>query len=567
VEVGLSVSLSLPPGKAAAIALDGGAARRQASDRRPLVVRARSEVRVQLDDDVQLLASAGDPELRAEADALAAAWADRAEPLLAAAGASDIDALAQQIERAQQRRREADAANREAADLEARAAEKRERGAELERSQARAEALRAALGTADPEVLAKELAALGAGWEAQLGRRIAEAEREQRRQRDAQGSQAAALERLAARAAGAARERELACAARATALGELGLEPALDSGRLARELALLERELGAACRALAEEQSVFRAELGAAEQARDSALTALQRAREAEQAQLGLSRDARERELSLEAQLREREKHFDPASLPAAEAEAARARAELADLPELPQVSAEALEQSRAELERECAQLERLLAELRRAEGALGQVGGEVVAQRESQTRDALERARNAERELEREYDAYQLLAQTLRSVENEEGAHLGRALSDPVSERFQRLTQGRYGRIGLDAELGLEGIHIAGQARAYRELSEGTQEQLATIFRLCVAEQLGAALLLDDHLAQTHRDRIEWFRQALREASERIQILVLTARPEDYLDEEEMEAPIDPASHTRAIDLERVIQRASYAR
>ena len=567
VEVGLSVSLSLPPGRAAAIALDGGAACRQAADKRPLVARARSEVRVQLDDDVQLLATAGDPELRAEADALAAAWADRAEPLLAAAGVSDIDALAQHAEQAQLRQREAEAASREATELEARATEKRERGAELERSQARAEALRGALGAADPEVLAKELAALGAGWEAQLGRRIAEAEREQRRQKDAQGSQAASLERLAARAAGAERERELAAAALAAALGELGLVPAPDGAQLGRELAVLERELGEASRALAEEQSLFRAELGAAEQARAAAQAALRRAREAEQAELGLSREAREHELSLEAQLREREKHFDPASLKAAEAEATSARAALAGLPALPPVSAQTLQQSRTELERESSQLEQVLAELRRAEGALGQVGGDVVAQRESQTRDALERARNAERELEREYDAYQLLGQTLRSVENEEGAHLGRALSEPVSERFQRLTRGRYGRIGLDAELGFEGIQIAGQARAYRELSEGTQEQLATIFRLCVAEQLDAALLLDDHLAQTHRERIEWFRGALREASERIQILVLTARPEDYLDEDELEASSDPASRTRALDLERVIQRASYAR
>jgi AAA domain-containing protein len=567
VEVGLSVSLSLPPGKAAAIAVDGGAARRHASDKRPLVARARSEVRVQLDDDVQLLATAGDPELRAEADALAAAWADRAEPLLAAAGVNDIDGLAQRAEQAQQRRQEAEAARREAAELDARAAEKRERGSELERSQARAEALRAALGTVDPEALAQELAALGPSWEAQLGRRITEAEHEQRRQKELQGSQAASLERLAARAAGAARERELAGAAREAALGELGLGPAFDAAQLGRELGALERELGATSRALAEEQSVFRAELGAAEKAREAALVALQRAREAEQAELGRAREARERELGLEAQLREREHHFDPGSLPAAEAEAASARAALAALPALPPVSVETLAQSRAELGRESSQLEQVLAELRRAEGALGQVGGDVVAQRESQTRDALERARHAERELEREFDAYQLLAQTLRSVENEEGAHLGRALSEPVSERFQRLTRGRYGRVGLDAELGFEGIQIAGQARAYRELSEGTQEQLATIFRLCVAEQLNAALLLDDHLAQTHRERIEWFRGALREASERIQILVLTARPEDYLDEEELEAPFDPASRLRAIDLERVIQRASYAR
>jgi DNA repair exonuclease SbcCD ATPase subunit len=568
IEVGLSVTLALPPDRAAAISVDGGPARRQGAEQRPVVARARSEVRVQLDDDVQLWATAGDPELRAEAQALTAAWAERVEPLLSAAGVSDIDGLAQRAEQAQQRRREADALRREAAELEARGAEKLELGSELERWQARAEALRAALGEADPESLARELGALGASWEVTLGRRIAEAEREQRRQQGVQATQAGALERLAASVAGAERERELAGAALAAALAELGLAAqGVQSSQLERELALLERALGAASRAHAEEQSAFRRQLGAAERARDAALSALEASRQAEQAALGLSREAREQELRLGAQLRERELHFDPSLLPAAEAASARARAELAALPELPAVSAEMLESSRGELELASSRLAQLLAELRRAEGALGQVGGDVVSQRESQTREALERARDAERELEREYDAYQLLAQTLRSVENEQGAHLGRALSEPVSERFARLTRGRYGRIELDAALGFEGIQIAGQARAYRELSEGTQEQLATIFRLCVAEQLDTALVLDDHLVQTHHERVAWFRSALREAAERIQILVLTARPEDYLEEGELDAPFAPASRTRVIDLEGVIQRASYAR
>jgi hypothetical protein len=566
VEVGLSVALALPPGRAASISVDGGPARRQGSEPRPVVARGRSEVRVQLDDDVQLWASAGDPELRAEAQALAAAWAERAEPLLAAAGVSDIDALAQRAEQAQQQRREADALSREAAELEARATEKLAQGSERARWQARAEALRAALGDSDAELLGRELEGLGTSWEEALGRRIAEAEREQRRQQGVQATQAAALERLAAHVAGAARERELAGAALATALAELGWQ-SLEGQQLEREIGGLERALGVASRAQAEEQSSFRAQLAAAERARDVALLALQRAREAEAAALELSREAREQELRLGAQLRERELHFDPSRLPAAEAECASTRAELAALPVLPAVSAETLECSRRELERESARWAQLLAELRRAEGALGQVGGDVVAQREVQTREALERARNAERELEREYDAYQLLAQTLRSVENEQGVHLGRALSEPVSERFQRLTRGRYGRIELDAALGFEGIQIAGQARPYRELSEGTQEQLATIFRLCIAEQLGAALVLDDHLAQTHQERVAWFRGALREAAERIQILVLTARPEDYLEEGELEAATDPRSPMRVIDLERMIERANYGR
>jgi uncharacterized protein YhaN len=234
-------------------------------------------------------------------------------------------------------------------------------------------------------------------------------------------------------------------------------------------------------------------------------------------------------------------------------------------------VSAEQLAATELSLAATIGHRDQLLGELRRAEGALGQVGGDVVLERERQTREALERARELELDQEREYDAYRLLTETLRAVENEQGVHLGRALEAPVSERFEQLTLGRYGSVGLDAGLGLHGVFVAGQARGYRELSEGTQEQLATILRLCIAEHLGTALLLDDHLAQTHRQRAEWFRGALREAAQRIQIIVLTARPEDYLSADELCDGVPTRDSAgglvRAIDLERVIERASYGR
>jgi uncharacterized protein YhaN len=190
---------------------------------------------------------------------------------------------------------------------------------------------------------------------------------------------------------------------------------------------------------------------------------------------------------------------------------------------------------------------------------------------RERQTQEALERARALELEQEREYDAYRLLVEQLREAENEQGTHLGRALEAPVSERFARLTEGRYRQVGLDGGLGLQGVAIAGKHRGYAELSEGTQEQLATILRLCIAEYLETSLVLDDHLAQTHHKRAEWFRSTLREAAARIQIVVLTARAEDYLSNEELCDGVpckdDLGARVRAIDLERVIRRARYDR
>jgi uncharacterized protein YhaN len=277
---------------------------------------------------------------------------------------------------------------------------------------------------------------------------------------------------------------------------------------------------------------------------------------------------ARERLLTLEAQLAERRQSIDPAAEGAAREELEQARAALARLGEAEELAPERLAESQRELDACRAERERVLAELRRAEGALGHIGGDVVVMRERETQEALERARALELDQEREYDAYRLLVEQLREAENEQGAHLGRALEAPVSERFARLTEGRYRQVGLDGGLGLQGIAVAGRQRSYAELSEGTQEQLATILRLCVAEHLDTALVLDDHLAQTHRERAEWFRRTLRDAAARIQIVVLTARPEDYLAAEELcnGSPCkDAADRVRVIDLERVIRRAQY--
>lgn len=573
-EVGLRLQLGLPAGRSVTLSVDGAAEQALTATARPLVTRARSQLRARLGDGIELEATAGDPELLAKVEALAARWAALAEPHLLAAQVADLEALSQRAERAQADLEAARSARREAESLLARAAEKRELGAELELCEERAEQRRLELGEVSGELLA-ELDALGAGWEAALSRRVATAEREQRELQAALVSGAATLARRSAALASAEAARELALSRHRQELGELGIVLGCEASgvRLEEQLGGVEREVALAAASLAEQESRFRAQLCTAERARDALLGRLAAARAEEQGALAASRDASERELGLAAQLQERRRHVDPSALAAAQREHERAQSALAGLPELPAVTPEALARSRAELERETARLGQLLADLRRAEGALGQVGGDVVRERETQTREALERQRLLELDLERDYEAYRLLADTLRSAENEQGAHLGRALSAPVTERFARLTEGRYGSVGLDTALGLEGILVAGQLRPYRELSEGTQEQLATILRLAIAEQIETALVLDDHLAQTHRERVAWFRDALRQSAQRIQILILTARPEDYLSAEELRAadPADAASGgndtrmIRSVDLEQVIQRARY--
>jgi energy-coupling factor transporter ATP-binding protein EcfA2 len=590
-EVGLGIELRLPRELSVELSVDGGPARARPSPGAPIRQRAKSRLSARIEGGIELDVSAGDPALREAFEMLERRWLEEVLPVLGAAEVTSVAALAERIEAGRASARAATEATRDAERAEARAAEKRESAAELDALELRVEQRRRALGEGAAERWLLELDALrpkprarGAGdgtapgltplsaaevraLETLLGSRR-QASAGQRSRLEAQLAAHAAARAEAMTRASAAREARDALAAQRLAawVALAGERPLPDASALGARVAELERAVRAAAAALEAWQAEQGARVNAARAERETAARALAAARESHDAALAAHGAARERWVSLEARLRERRASAasrDPVTaLQALE----RARAELDVYAGLEAITPERAAATRNELERARAELDQTLAELRRAEGALGHVGGDVVVLRERSTQEALERARVLEVEQEREYDAYRLLLETLREVENEQGVHLGRALEAPVSERFARLTDGRYSQIGLDAGLGLQGVAIAGRQRHYRELSEGTQEQLATILRLCIAEYLDTALVLDDHLAQTHRERARWFRETLRQASARIQIVVLTARPEDYVDETEPESGGVGGPAVRVVDLERVIRRARYA-
>ena len=150
--------------------------------------------------------------------------------------------------------------------------------------------------------------------------------------------------------------------------------------------------------------------------------------------------------------------------------------------------------------------------------------------------------------------------------AETAEGRHLGEALGEPVHDRFAALTGRRYGALALGRDLRAEGLEVAGALRDVGALSEGVRDQLATILRLAIAEHLGTALVLDDHLVQTDPARVAWFRELLVDVGRRAQIVVLTCRPEDYLHDDERPGDgeaVRDADGVRAIDLRQVIHRA----
>src|SRR5205814_5040904 len=92
--------------------------------------------------------------------------------------------------------------------------------------------------------------------------------------------------------------------------------------------------------------------------------------------------------------------------------------------------------------------------EIHKAQGGLEQVGGAVIREQKEEIDRALHIAVEREHEVELECEAWKLLAETLRDVENTDGAHLGKALSGPLSARFKELTADRYGSLQMGPHL-----------------------------------------------------------------------------------------------------------------
>ena len=223
------------------------------------------------------------------------------------------------------------------------------------------------------------------------------------------------------------------------------------------------------------------------------------------------------------------------------------------------------LAEARSRLEEAGSQLEDIDGKIREKQGALQQVGGEVARQRAEDAASDLESAKERAHQVELEYDAWELLRKTLREAEQEEGTHLGHALAEPVAKRFAALTTGRYGKLALGPNLETEGISIAGENRLVELLSVGTRDQLSTIFRLTLAEQLKTAVILDDQLTQTDGSRMSWLRDLLKEIANNIQIIVFTCRPDNYLvpagGRKPTKRDAEP-SPVRAVDLAQFIER-----
>ncbi len=163
--------------------------------------------------------------------------------------------------------------------------------------------------------------------------------------------------------------------------------------------------------------------------------------------------------------------------------------AELTAFPIEPPATEVDVESARSKLQLAIREHDRAKEELNMKEGALSKVGGAALREEVERIEEARVAAETRERELEVDADAWKLLRDTLREAENDEGAHLGRALAGPVTARFEELTAGRYRGLRLDATLKAEALEALTATATGDEvldaLSVGTRDQLAALIRL----------------------------------------------------------------------------------
>lgn len=512
-DVGFSVEVRGSP--SAMVSVDGAAKETKASQ---FAIEAKKSVELELVGGVEVWVRGGKAGHRQEAERLRKEWHDATASLFASVGVADFTALDEACRLDAEKEASAEALTREAEKADAERTALGDPSAEKERLSARIAELESRLQGADVSLVEAAATAHGSNARAVLTKKTAE--------RDSQRS---ALAALRARE-GALRERVAADAA-----GGVIADVDTEVGAVALAAqALDQRE-----KKVAEERKI----LDAPPMQDDSLAEAVAKARkELEDALAKIASATTERD-TWNARLHERRgtaAGVDIVALTKAE-DAVRAAASNDGAP----VDDAAIASARKAEETAKSHHEALLGELRQAEGALHASGGAAADERLRELEDAVRRVHEKQAALEDEYEAWKLLAETLKDAERNQATHLGNVLAPDLATRLQALVGQRYSGIALSPHLGLDGIDAAGGRRELQRLSIGTREQLSTLFRLCLAERLRSALLLDDQLVQSDPNRLRWFRRALRQtAATGVQVVVLTCRPDDYLEPAEVPPP-----------------------
>lgn len=535
----------------------------------PLEIEASTEVEVDFADLATVLVRGGRREAQEKVRSLEDRWNREILPHLTAAGAPDLDVLDVKMSEARDLESRVKSLDGELESLGRQIATLGGASDALREASSRATASHLSLGDVSLGTLTADLEALGPDPRAAL------------RTRRNQFSTAAETARLAAGEAATAQavseERartlqvtlEATVAERDAALAEFGSDlatvaaAAQQSGRAAlAEQESVEGEL-AALRSRIEERGwqlddLIRGARDATEKAHD-ATEAAQTAR----AKGIADHSSEEGRLAEIRKLRAAE---DLSAVECAWRGAADQHSSL-PVPERPVTPDEVVAANEA-LKRAKRDLETVDREILTAQGALQQVGGEVSRDRLRDATEAFELAEHHDRETEADYEAWKLLLDQMREADAAQASNLGQALAPAIAGRFQALTHQHYQSVQLTANLGTEGVVVAGAIRSPDLLSIGTREQLSTLYRLCLGEYLQTTIVLDDQLVQSDDTRMGWFRALLAEKARAFQIVVFTCRPGDYLAPSAMVGEGEACfidsdeGFVRAIELDRAVQR-----
>lgn len=527
--------------------------------------------------DIEIVAGAADQ--RRALEALRERWTNEAEPILTRAGVATVPEIRERLGEATALDTTAEGLQREAKQLRTQAESYRQaaevqdqRTADLLASAGEAHALESKLAGSDLAILATRFTELGPAWKQHSDDFVNEKDRALSLARDELAAASRERDLATLRATDAAARATTARAEFTRGLNALAIaETDSTSVSLVTTIAETEIELEALSSQLAsigDRLDTLNAEV-------TNAVTTAQAA--VESAQTGRARTLSEQthriQIVNEARSRSDIAHGHFAALQAAllaidcagaKARLTAAAAALEQYAGDASVPADALqvaEHRESHAENALAQVRR---DLDQAEGALTKVGGAPLREELRREQEALELAKKQQRDLELESDSWQLLRETLQEAEKDGATHLGRSLAGPVSARLVELTGGHYNGLRLDQHLKVEGVDVAAAANSENvldALSVGTRDQIATLLRLTIAEQLGSSIILDDHLVHTDPERLKWFRRALREAAMKTQVVVITCRPEDYL--QPAEPSEDPRrAAVRAIEFGRVARR-----
>jgi hypothetical protein len=556
-EVGLAVTVDPVAARDVIVALDGGPARAEhVTD--PWTVEARGRVEIVLQGVAAVRVVAGNAEVREKAARIATRWTDEAEAILAAAGVATAEGLAAKID-------DADAIDRDLRSAQATLDDLRAKIEALADDDARRHAAEARIAIGDATGFDADRATLGRDPRASVRAKRAALAREIGQSKVASLETDWALRKqeattAAQRYADATRIRDVALAAQGVDLDDAAIRSALATAT--SDLAVTRTTLDGLDKALATRRTARDALLAGARKSVTDAGQALEGARATYQNAVEAVAGLAGRIDALRGQMAATNAVDAQTRLDVARAALAGPGREVTD---------REIDAAKLERDRTARALDAIVAEVHRLQGALEQTGGAVAADRLRDAEDALQLAEQHEHDIGADYEAWRLLRDTLAAAEAAQASHLGQALGPVIAERFAALTTARYGRLAMTAQLATEGVVVGGQVRNVDRLSVGTREQLSTLYRICLAERLQSAVVLDDQLVQSDVVRLDWFRALLREKARAFQIVILTCRPHDYVPADAL-APLDRSYRDvdegwiRTVDLGRAVRHPSGA-